>query len=162
MKDYNISEAQRTTLIDIVLSWGCSFEEAEDIVQTAYLRAWRKREMDIENLLQICEKVFNKSRKIKKDIYISKWIYEDPLTLLIEDEEVRAIFQDIDELNPHYREVLRMFYKGHSINHISIMLGRNPNTVSRQKNRGNEKLKVIISFRKEAEHNGKRHKRKRK
>jgi len=160
---YIVTEEERTFLINMILSLGCSIQLAEDIVQETYLEALETNDLSFDNLLNLCIKFYDKSKMNIKEVYISEWIFINPEDIIIEYENIQNIFQDIDELPFYYQGVLKLYYMGFSMSEIKKFLSyENLNVLKKRKERGIKKLKNIISRRKEAEYYDKRNKRKRK
>jgi len=130
-----------------------SVEEAEDAVQTVFLKYLKSKKIfrDTEH-----EKAWFivTSQNYCRDIFRLLWwrfrsINIDELleTANIEDskDDYRELMDELLKLPHKYREILYLFYfEGYSVKEMSALLGRNESTIRTQLSKGRERLKIDI------------------
>ena len=130
-----------------------SVEEAEDAVQTVFLKYLKSKKTfrDTEH-----EKAWFivTSQNYCRDIFRLLWWRFRPISIdeLLETANIEDSKDDYAELMDallklprKYREILYLFYfEGYSVKEMSVLLGRNESTIRTQLSKGRERLKIDI------------------
>ncbi|UII55865.1 sigma-70 family RNA polymerase sigma factor [Cytobacillus spongiae] len=101
-----------------------------------YMKTWFYR-----ILINTCKQFLRKNKQI---IYTNDLLERIP-TKLAEREELMDLYEAVQELAPKYREVILLkYFKQMSIQEISTVLSRNPNTIKSHLKRGIAKLRQTM------------------
>ncbi len=141
-------EQYHVSLFRLIFGQCGNKEDAEDIVQIAYLRLW-KSDMKFETIMHAKNWLYKVAVNQVKDMKRSKWAkvelceqYDD---IPFDNEEEINLFCELQRLKPEYRIVLLLYYyEDYSIAEISKMLNIKESTVATRLQRARNKLKLEL------------------
>lgn len=92
-------------------------------------------------LINTCKQFLKKNKQIVYESDLLEHIPSD----IVDRDELLDLYEAVHQLAPKYREVILLkYFKQMTINEISTVLKRNPNTVKTRLKRGITKLKKAI------------------
>lgn len=141
-------------LYNFALRWVFDFARAEEIVQDAYVRVWKRRDqVETSTAKSLLYKTVQnlaindfRWRRVRESFQLSELLTgrknETLETKLIEAEELRELKKSLDRLPFALREVLMLTeFADLSYEQIAEILGVASGTVASRRNRAIEKLK---------------------
>lgn len=142
----NLVKQYHTSLYRLLYTYCRNACDAEDAVQTAYLRLLRSKKVFLSEQ-HAKNWLYTVGVNYVKDLQKSKWRQNDPLEADIpfETEQQEELYEAISELDDKYRMVILLYYyEGYSVKEIAHMLNSNSSTIQTRLQRGREQLRVRL------------------
>ena len=142
-------EQYHAPLYRLIYGYVGNREEAEDVVQTAYLKLWECEkhfisEAHAKNWLY--KVAVNRSLDVKKSRWSNVVLVEKYDDIPFETDESYELFEKISAMKDEYRIVILLYYyEEYSIKEISRILDVNPSTVATRLSRARKELKESLN-----------------
>lgn len=134
-------------LVRIAYQYTRNLSDAEDIAQDSFLKLMEEKKVMSGGYLKawLIRVTINSCKDLKKSAWHRRTQPIDLSIMQISAPEEKAVMEEIWELPDNYRNVIYLYYyEGYTVPEISMIMGKNTNTVSSWLTRGRKKLKFII------------------